>query len=153
MKAALEHGRALPSFPDQRTAETTLYRLRDERLQKLTDAATHSTTFSADCSPESLKALEAWYFELWDSKSFDAIGIDRKEFECCMGAYLGEVFVRNAPGFNWCVEEFPFEPGKYQLGVRKPLVVIMTPGFADLYASLRNKRRQRVWREYQQYAS
>lgn len=152
MKAAQEHGEQLPSFPDQPSAELALFGRRDELIRQLTAAADRSTTFSADFSPESLKSLEKWYFELWETKSFSALGTERAEFERWMAMYFGEVMVRNAPDFEWVVEEYSFAQGKYSIGVRKPLLAIMLGRYTDLYARRSNKRKQSVWREYRQYA-
>ena len=153
MKAAVEHGERLPSFSDQRSAELALFSRRDELIRQLTAVAGGSTTFSADFSPESLKSLEKWYFELWDTQSFSAVGVERAEFEKCMAMYFGEVMVRNVPEFKWVVDEYAFQPGKYEMGVQKPLSTIMLGRFTDLYSRRNNKRRQSVWREYKQYAS
>jgi hypothetical protein len=153
VKAAVEHGRRLPAFPDLHSAELALYQRRDELIRKLNEAAGGSTVFDPDLSPESLKSLEEWYFSLWDSESFDATGMDREEFECSMAMYFGELLVRNVPEFEWTVAEYAWQAGKYEIGVRKPLVSVMFRGFSDLHARPNNKRQQSIWREYQQYAS
>lgn len=148
MKAALEHGRQLPEFLDVKTAKIELFRLRDQLIHKLTNAAQFSDTFSADFSPDSLKEIEKWYFELWESKSFGEIGIERELFERCISMYYGEVIVRNAPEFEWFVEEFVFMPGRYEIGVRKDMASLALRREIDLYARTDNKRQQSIWREF-----
>jgi hypothetical protein len=151
MKAALEYGQQLPAFPDRKSAEIKLFQLRDKLIRQITDAAAGTDLFLADYSPESLKALEKWYFELYDTKSFKKIGLDRKIFEQSMSMYYGEVIVRNNPDFRWYIEEYAFIPGRYEMGVRSKIISLSMGRAADLYARTGNQRKQSLWREYRRW--
>ena len=151
MQAALEYGRNLPSFSDQKTAESELFRQRDKIIREIIDAAGYSDLFAADFRPESLKSLEKWYFILWESDSFDQIGMTREQFERCISMYFGEVIVRNSSEFEWFVDEYAFIPGRYVLGVRKEMVSLTLTRETDLYARRDNKRKQSIWREYRRW--
>ena len=70
-----------------------------------------------------------------------------------MAMYVGETVVRNNQQFEWFVSEYVFEPGKYEIGVRKPSFAWMFRGFGNLYSRPNNKRRQSIWREFKQYAA
>ena len=90
------------------------------------------------------------------SASFSEVwcaGFSRSAFERCVAAYLGEVLVKNRPPFEWFVAEDPFEPGKYEVGVRRPLYSLMLTLPLDLATRPNNKRRQSLWREYRQHAA
>lgn len=97
-----------------------------------------------------MKKLEAWYFQLWESNSFEKLRINRETFERCMSFYFGEVAHRNS-GAEWIVEEYAFERGKYEIGVRRGLMNFMLGGFADYFETPNNKRRQSIYRQYRQY--
>jgi hypothetical protein len=149
--AARLFGRKLPTFRDLAEAEHALLARRDELLRTLVELSRQSSDFSADLSPESLRALERWYFELRDGPGFTSIGVDEETFERAMAMYLGEVLVRNAPPFEWFIDEFAFEPGRYEIGVRRPLVAVMLSRLAPDPPE-RNKRQQSIWRMYRQYS-
>jgi len=149
--AARLFGRKLPTFRDLAEAERALLARRDELLRTLSELSRQSSDFSADLSPESLKGLERWYFELRDGPGFTSIGVDEETFERAMAMYLGEVLVRNAPPFEWFVDEFAFEHGRYEIGVRRSLVAVMLSRLAPDPPE-RNKRHQSIWRMYRRYA-
>jgi hypothetical protein len=149
--AAKLFGAKLPAFRDLEEAERALERRRDELLLTLTDLSRHSATFRADGGPESLKDLERWYFELLEGAGFRSIGTDQETFERAIAMYLGEVLVRNAPPFEWFVSEFAFEPGRYEIGVRRSRVAVMCNRLVPAPRE-RNKRGQSIWRRYQSYA-
>ncbi len=129
-----------------------LYLERDQLLRELTASAPASETFSPTFQAESLKNLERWYFELYERNGFAQAGTTRERFERAIAMYVGETAVRSNSEFQWFVSEYPFEPGKYELGIRKPLFAWMLRSFTDLYARPNNKRRQSIWREFKQHA-
>ena len=122
---------------------------RDELLRKLTELSRESEAFSPDSSTESLKNLEHWYFELLEGAGFHSIGTDEETFERATAMYFGEVLVRNVPAFKWFVTEFAFERGRYEIGVRRPLLDLMLYRLAPAPRE-RNRREQSIWRRYQQ---
>jgi hypothetical protein len=150
VKVAKQFGQNLPSFKNQAEAEAFLIAQKDERLRLLIESAKNSNTFTADFSPESLKHLEIWYFELWESDGFERLETTREEFECFMAAYFGEIAVRNNPDTKWIVSEFAFERGKYEIGIHQKLFTQMLNRFADHYKTPNNTRRQKLFKMYQQ---
>lgn len=148
--AARLFGSKLPAFRDRGEAERVLYRQRDELLGTLTDISRDSSAFRADFSPESLKDLEHWYFELSEGAGFGAIGIGKETLERTIAMYLGEVVVRNAPSFDWFVAEFAFEQGRFEIGVKSPHVRVMLSRVSPVPRE-RNKRELSIWRMYRKY--
>ena len=150
LRIARLFGGRLPTFASQADAERALFEVRDNALAGLTRAASHAPEqFVPDLTPDSLKALEAWYFALIDGRQFSSVGTSREEFEQWMGFYYGAMAVHRDPGAGWVVEEYAFEPGRYEIGVRKGLVTeMLTAGFADHYTAPNNKRRQSIYRRY-----
>ncbi len=145
-------GQKLPAFKSQAEAEGHLFAQRDARLSRVVALAEKSGgIFCADFSPSSLKGLEQWYFALWESDGFDSLGLSREEFEQCMAVYFCELAVRNCPEANWIVREYAFESGKYELGVQRGLLSLMRSRFTDHYKQPSNKRRQKIYREYQEH--
>ena len=149
--AAKQYGFTLPQFRDEADATRALFAERDFFLAKLQTIAKDSNGFAADYSPQSLKPLERWYFELSDANGFAKLGVDRSDFERCISFYLGEVFVRHGRGFEWFVTEFPFERGRYGIGVRRPLFSLMLTHPRSL-SKVKNVRMQSLWRQFQSYA-
>ncbi len=150
LKVAKAFGQRLPAFSSQADAEAYLFGQRDKRIHRIVGLAGASGIFDADFSPASLKNLESWYFALCDTDSFGSLGISREEFECCMASYFCEVVVRNRPDTKWEVREFAFERGKYEIGVERPLFHLMISRFTDHYKQPNNKRRQKIYRMYEQ---
>lgn len=150
LRAATRFGSRLPAFSDQAEAEHALFRERDALLGRLNALAGHQDGFQADYSPESLKGLEHWYFELADGAAFGSIDLDAETFERIGAMYFGEVVVRNAPAFEWFVAEFAFEPGRYEIGVRSPQLQVMLTRLAPVPRE-RNKRELSIWRLYRKY--
>jgi len=145
--AAKLFGSRLPKYRDLAHAERVLYPRRDELLQKLVATSRLAASFRPDFSPESLKELERWYFELKDGPGVGSIGTDEETLERAMAMYLGEVLVRNVPEFEWFVTEFAFERGRYEIGVRRPLFELMLSR-QSFPPRERNKREQSMWRMY-----
>ena len=151
LRAAKLFGSKLPAFRDIEDAERSLYAERDDLIRKLTELSRHSASFRTDFSPQSLKDLEHWCFELLEGRGLRSIETDRETFEQAIAMYLGEVLVRNAPPFEWFVAEFAFEPDHYEIGVRRPLYQVM---LSRLWPAPRerNRREQSIWRAYQTHS-
>ncbi len=88
---------------------------------------------------------------MWENEGFEAVGLGRETFERAIAMYLGEVLVRSA-GFHWIVEEYAFQPGRYEIGVRRDLLTIMLRRETDLFARPNNRRRESLWRRYRDWA-
>jgi hypothetical protein len=151
MIAAAEYGARLPKFGSLGEAEATLYRERDLLLVELAQFAQRSD-FDCSFQPESLKALERWYFRLLDLDAFRVPSMPQHQFERCIAVYFGEILVRSSPPFEWFVSEYAFTPGRYELGIRRPLLELMLSGPKPPDARERNKRMQSLWRDYRRYA-
>lgn len=95
MKIAVEYDDRLLSFPNQVEAEITLLGLKDDCLSHIDSLSNQNTIFKPDFTPDSLKKLEKWFFELFENVSFRNIGTNQSEFETCMAMYFGEVAVKN----------------------------------------------------------
>jgi hypothetical protein len=150
LRTAKLFGSKLPVFRDVAEAESSLYRERDDLIEKLTVLSRRSVSFRPDFSPASLKDLEHWYFELLDAGGLP-IGVDEATFERMIAMYLGEILVRNAPPFEWFVTEFAFEQGRYEIGVRRPLHRVMLSRLSPAPRE-RNTRERSIWRAYQKHA-
>ena len=68
-------------------------------------------------------------------------------FERSIAMYLGEVIVRNASAYEWFVAEFAFEPGRFEIGVRSPLLQVMLSRLSPAPRE-RNERALSLWRLY-----
>jgi len=143
MIAAIAHGKELPSFErvDDARASLTAYRnLCLAALQKDIPVA------NLDFSPESLKRLEAWFFEAKEPSMLPS-GLP---VASAIGFYYGEVLCRSG-GYNWVVEPYTFAQERYEIGVARPLTKIMlTFGMRPTLSG--NKRMQSLWRMAKQYA-
>lgn len=146
-ETAIQHGEKLLAFPSLEEAQRHLYAFRDKHLALLSEVATQYPDFHPSYMPESLKQLEQWYFHLYETDSFQRVGLTRGIFETCMAMYFGETVVRSTTA-RWIVEEYPFAPGKYELGVRKDLMTMMLYRFTDHFLVPNNKRRQSLFRNY-----
>ena len=152
LRAATLFGSKLRVFRGLEDAERALYAERDDLIRKLLELSRHSASFRPDYSPESLKSLEHWYFELLGGGGFRSIGTDQETFEQAIAMYLGEVLVRHAPPFEWFVAEFAFESGHYEIGVRQPLYEVMLSRLVPAPRE-RNRREQSIWRAYRKHAA
>ena len=150
LKIAKLFGQKLPAFSSLAEAETFLFDQRDERIKRIVELGQSSKSFAADYTPESLKHLERWYFELMDNDGFQTLGTSREDFECCMASYFGEVVIRHCPDAKWEVQEFAFERGKFEIGVRRGLLTMMLNRFADHYKQPSNKRHQKIFRMFEE---
>ena len=148
MIAAAEHAAQLPAFASLGEAKATLYRERDRLLAELAKFALESNGFDCTFRPDTLKALEAWYFQLLDDDAFTVM--PRRKLERCIAVYFGEVLVRSLH-FEWVVSEYTFSPGRYELGVRQALLSVMLTGPKRPDPRERSGRMQSLWREYLRY--
>lgn len=149
LKLARRVSRKLPAFGSQREARTRLLAARDEALSRLR-ALARTGEFRADSTPESLKKIEAWYFALVASKGFRAIGATREEFEDYMATYFCHVVVATHSDAKWVVEESPFAPGHFDIGVERGLCTWFG-SFRDHHRAPVNRTHTRVFRDYQKY--
>ena len=152
-RAAEHHGRTLSRYDSQEEAERVLFAHRDHLLDQLRAIVPASGPFRFDLTPESLKALEQWYFNLHERGAFNEAGIDPETFERCIAMYFGEVIVKNHSLFTWVVREFVFMPGTYEIGVDRGNLAVMLSRFSDVHARPKNKRRDSIWREYRRWVS
>jgi hypothetical protein len=114
----IRHGEQLPSYSSQEEADAAWFSFRNDHLSILHKAATKQSTFIPDYQAVSLKQLEQWYFQLYESDSFQSLDLTREVFETCMAMYFGETAVRSANAC-WVVKEYFLGSGKYELGIRK----------------------------------
>src|SRR5262249_42074820 len=142
------YGEALPSFGSLSEATAYYFALRDEHLSILVNISEKQDFFKLDYSVESLKKIEAWYFDFVEHHNFEIHGVDRATFERCMFMYFGEVVIKNNKDAEWIVEEYVFSQGKYELGIRKDPCSYMATRFVDLYREPNNKRKQYIYRTY-----
>jgi hypothetical protein len=150
-RAADDFGRTLPRYGSQKEAEQALFGQRDLLLGQLRAAAVASPSFQYDLTPESLKTLERWYFEVRERGPLASSRSSPETFERCLAMYFGAVIVKNEPAFRWVVREFPFVPGTYEIGVdRGPLAVMLTR-FGEVHTRPNNRRRDSIWREYHRW--
>lgn len=150
MRVARKYGESLPKFASLAEAEATLFQSRDHALRALAEAARTSSDFAMDCTPDSIDALERWYFALLDRR-FKRAPLDRLLFEHVMAMYLGECLVRNE-GFEWHAAEYFLDPGAYELGVRRSGGSVMLSSMGTL-ADFRHRRNRRSMRdEYEMYS-
>jgi hypothetical protein len=150
LEIARDHGGRLPAFPSQAEAELALFPLRDQRLTQIRTWAAGSG-FVADGAPESLKAVEAWYFSVVANPR-TAISATKDELDAALGVYFGHVFVESA-GFGWIVEQDAFVPGHYGFGVRKGLLTLILTHGVSPDPLERNRRQQSLFRKYKKYAA
>ena len=150
LRAATLFGSKLPVFRGLEDAQRALYAEPDDLIRKLPELSRRSVSFRPDYSPESLKGLERWYFELLGGGGFRSIETDQKTFERAIAIYLGEVLVRNAPPFEWFVAELAFEPDHYEIGVRRPLYQVMLSRLVPAPRE-RNRREESIWRAYHKH--
>ena len=121
-------------------------------ISEFEEIARSMGSFSPNYTVDSLKALEKWYFELWEKDNFASITVSQGTFERMMALYFNEVVVRNKEGAKWTVTEYPFLRGRYELGIECRLMSMMGSGhFINLCTKEGNKRRNFMYREYKRY--
>ena len=138
------YGTTLPAFASLEEANSVLTRSKDEALRLF--LAEHSARLALDFSFESLKRVELWFLKAGSPEK----GAGGYSTAHAIGYYFGEV-LRSSAGFEWTVQEYAFEPGKYELGVNRGLVTIMLArGWS--FPAAGNKKMQSLWREARKYA-
>jgi hypothetical protein len=150
MQIAQQYAEKLPAFENQQEAEKYFSDFRKRYLALLKEAAGSQTSFAPDFSPESLKSLEKWYFDLQETDAFRNIPVDREVFESCMAVYFGETAVRNSDS-EWTVSGYFLDPNRYHLGVKKKHFTMTLMRFTDYYKEPNNKRREGLFRRYRKY--
>jgi hypothetical protein len=150
VKVARRLSNRLPAFPSRREARSRLFAARDEQLSRLKAWAAHATESRLDASPESLKRIEAWYFRFLDEDRFRSIGTNREEFEDCMASYFCHVVVATHADAKWVVEESPFVPGHFGIGVQRGYCT-WVGSFRDHFRTPATKSRTKIFRDYQKY--
>lgn len=144
MIIAGQYAQDLPEFSGHREAEEILFAQRDAGLQEI--HTLNGLTGTLDYTPESLKALERWFFENGQPTA-TASGYSMSH---AIAFYFGEVLCRTQK-FIWVVQEYVFAKERYEIGVQRPLLAIMLTKGKQLRAA-GNKRMQSLWQEYQRYA-
>ncbi|HEY8099381.1 MAG TPA: hypothetical protein VIF82_01410 [Burkholderiaceae bacterium] len=144
MIVAKQYAEQLPIFSNKGEAEQNLLTQRDATLFEF--ISEHSAALGLNFSIESLKELEAWYFQMRRPDS----GGTGYSLPHAIGFYFGEILCRNY-GFKWTVEEFVFKKMQYEIGVTKNrLTIMLTKGKCPKIDG--NKRMQSLWRECKSYA-
>lgn len=152
MTIARAYGDQLPEFQHLAEAERELFAMRDSLLDTLKRAAQESAQLQLNESPESLKALEGWYFHLLtQSNNLASQRLDRDTLERAIKMYFGAVVVANAPSFKWFVHEFAFGAGRYEIGVRDQYCQLMLTMGSNLEVEPNNKRHQSLYRRFRRY--
>ncbi len=152
LKMAAKYGEKLEEFKDLSDAEDYFISYKDCLLNKFEEICAQKSCFEPDYTVESLKRIEKWYFELYENKEFDKVGLTREEFERVMSVYFGEVVVRNNEDAKWVVAEYPFMKKKYELLINKQLFNMSIINHChDLCRRQNNKRRNLLLREYNKY--
>jgi hypothetical protein len=152
LEVALVRDISSPSFSSREDAERVLFQLRDDcrsEIQRLAD----QSGIPLDFSPESLKVLERWYFDLRRTEGFGQLGITQEQFEQCMGFYAGFIYTENDPQFSWTVQESYLVKGRYDIGVTKGLMTVRVSHHSRPSELKDNKRMQSIYREYKKLAA
>ena len=152
LNAARSFAKRLPAFRTLAEAERELFFRRDRLLDDLARAASTCPTIRLDRSPESLKDLERWYFELLRGQGFESIRLSRDIFEQSISMYLGTVFVANRSLFKWIVNEYAFGTGRYEIGVASPQLSLMLTVGRDLEAVPKNAKHNSLWELFSRFA-
>lgn len=144
MIAAKQYAEDLPAFDSLEDAREHLMSAQRETLGAF--LREQGAKLELDFSLESLRRLEKWFLEAGSPEA----GECGYSVPHAIGFYFGEILCRTS-GFSWVVEEFPFQRGRYGIGVKRPLLSIMlTKGKRPVIAG--NKRMQSLWRECSGYA-
>ena len=152
-KAALAHGAKLPGFDNRDEAAAALSAEKDAAVAGLVSDCASAPDVALDFSPDSLLGLERWYFERIAQRRFFGMirTADPEVLAKWCAFYFGEVVVRNLAGATWVVEEFPFVPGRYTIGVHHDLCTMILTSFHEKLHHPKNKKHDSLWRTYQCY--
>ncbi len=152
LEVAFQRDKSLPSFSSRKEAERVLFQLRDDcrdAIQQLAD----QSKIQLDFSPESLKSLERWYFDLRHTEGFAQLGVTQDQFERCMGFYIGFVYTENDAEFTWIVKESYLIKGSFDIGVTRGLMTVMVGHHSRTCDMKNNKRMQSIYRQYKKLAA
>ena len=150
LRIARQYGDTLPTFSCQADAEQYYYAFRDQHLALLSEIALNHPAFLPEYLPESLKQLEQWYFQLYETDSFDVLGMKRETFEACMAMYFGETAARSASA-HWIVERYFLAADRYELKVEKDLLSMRLFRLTDHFRTPNNKKRESLFRSYKKH--
>ncbi len=151
LQVALQSDNSLPAFTSQNAAERFLFQLRDDFRAEILQLAAQCDV-RLDFSPDSLKTLESWYFDLRGSDGFDQLGVTQGQFERCIGYYTCFVYTARDPNFTWIVKESPLVNGKFYLAVTNGLMTIAVSHHSRTIDLRNNKRMESNYREYKKLA-
>lgn len=150
--AAKLYGKKLTHFVNQLEAEKYFDEYRTRCLSILEKTSKKTNDFVMNYTPESLKKLESWYFEIYKNNQFQELKVERDDFERSVAVYFGEVAIKNNENAKWIVSEFPFEKGKYNLGINEGFCTLMIPTMcSDLFKEPNNNMKQSLYRKYKKY--
>src|SRR5262249_50666800 len=149
-KAALAHGDKLPKFGSLDEATAALTAEKDAAVASVLSDCESSPDVALDFSPDSLLRLEQWYFERISQRRFFGMvrAVDPERLARWCAFYFGEVVVRNLKGAVWVVEEYPFVPGRYTIGVRHGMCTMTLTSFHQKLHHPENKKRDSIWRTF-----
>lgn len=126
IEIAVEHGLALPQYPDHNSAKAAFFESMAQWSQRLRSLVTALQGPSFDHTLESLRELEIWTAE-------QALARLRREhsspaeLEFLIRWHAAHVAVQCVPHAHWVVEEDPFAAGHWGIGVCQGLCTVMLP--------------------------
>ena len=152
-KGALARGDKLPEFSSRDEAVVALAAEKDAAVASLLSDRQLSPDIALDFSSDSLLRLERWYFERVSLRRFFGMvrAADPEVLARWCAFYFGEVVVRNLDGAAWVVEEFPFVPERYTIGVRHGMLTMNLASFYEKLHHPKNKKHDSLWRTYEHY--
>lgn len=152
LQIARKYGEKLKTFHDVSEAQEYFLSCKERLLNELATICKQNSAFLPDYSIESLKKIEKWYFELYENKEFQKLGVTKDEFESMMSVYFGEVVVKNNEDAKWIVEEYAFTKNKYELMVNQGYCSMSIMNKCHNHDQApSNKRRNLLFREYNKY--
>jgi len=149
LKHAIEFSKELNSFKSLKDAQKYFERYNEHYLSKIIEL---SKKYNKDLNntPESLKIIESWYFDLYE-QDFKDFPINIIEFEKCMAIYFLNVAVKNNRDVVYKVSEYTFVKGKYEFGVEYNSLTYNSIRFKEYFKTPNNKKRQSLFKKYKKY--
>ncbi len=152
LEAALGYGKSLKEFNNDSEAEKYFFDYKKRMIKEFEQICSRTEVFEADYTVDSLKTLERWYFDIWETNDFASFEVSREVFEIMMALYFDETVVKNIDEAKWTVVEYPFIKGKYELAIKCGLMTMAGTGhFKNLCTMQGNKKRNFLLREYKKY--
>jgi hypothetical protein len=140
---------ALPAFESARVAERQLLALRDRSLGWLDEFA-RKRGVALPHERAGLETLEDLYFRVFVDDRGLLVRRHRSAFESAMGFFFGAVAARE--GATWTVQESPFAPGHFALGVQRGQVTVLLNKLGQGWERRPNNERRRLLRrEYERF--